>query len=48
MPPDTFEVVATHLQLEVIQDFASNALAIAGGLNIGDVYRTAGVLMIVI
>ena len=46
--PDTFEVSATHLQLGVIQDFASNALAIAGGLNIGDVYRTAGVLMIVI
>jgi len=45
---DTFEIGATHLNLGLIQDFASNALAVAGGLNIGDVYRTAGVLMIVI
>ena len=46
--PDTFEIAATHLNLGLIQNFASNALAVAGGLNIGDVYRTAGVLMIVI
>ena len=46
--PDTFEIGATHLNLGLIQNFASNALAVAGGLNIGDVYRTAGVLMIVI
>jgi len=46
--PDYLEVSATHFNIVLIQDFASNALAVAGGLNIGDVYRTAGVLMIVI
>lgn len=46
--PDTFEVEATHLNLAFIQNFASNALAQLGGLNRGDVYRNAGVLMIVI
>lgn len=36
------------VNLSNVQNFATNALALAGGLVIGDVYRTAGVLMIVI
>lgn len=31
-----------------VQNFASNALALAGGLVIGDIYRTGGAVMIVI
>jgi hypothetical protein len=41
--------LSTHLiRLGSIGNYASNALALAAGLQIGDIYRTAGVLMIVI
>lgn len=36
------------VNLSNVQNFATNALALAGGLVIGDLYRTAGAVMIVI
>lgn len=39
---------AQNYNLSSIQNFATNAAAITAGLQNGDVYRTAGVLMIVI
>ncbi len=36
------------INISNVQNFATNALALAGGLVIGDLYRTAGAVMIVI
>ena len=51
---DAFAIGATPIQVfdtmnyAACQEFASNALALAGGLVVGDLYRTGGVTMIVI
>jgi hypothetical protein len=37
-----------HLNIPLIQNFASNAAAITGGLAVGDLYRTGGSINIVI
>lgn len=44
---DKIGILSTHTNL-TLTNYASNAAAIVGGLVAGDLYRTAGVVMIVI
>lgn len=45
--PDTLGMVAVHINMG-LQNYATNAAALAGGLISGDLYQTAGVVKIVL